>query len=170
VELLRHYKTVRQDNDKVRKLGMVCKGNLWDSRNLFSFGMVDNRNNDNIKRWNVLSLKEYFDLAITNLDDKIEQRFRLMQEAVNKAEYAHEKRLEGMNEFRSQLKDQQLTFIERTQFNTEVRNLTEKISDLKREVDKAKNIKEGGSIVWAYVIAGISLIMGIISVTINLTR
>jgi len=128
------------------------------------------RHEDNYKRWNVESLKEYFDLAIANLEEKIEQKFCSVKESVNKAESAHDRRLDSMNEFREQLRDQQQTFVEKSTYMSDLKNLNEKINDLKDKLQKIENIKEGGNLVWAYVASAISLIIAIVSVTINLLK
>jgi hypothetical protein len=111
------------------------------------------------KYWTLLSLKEYF-----------EEKLKAMDNAVNKAEAAHERRLENMNEFRSQLKDQQQTFVERNYFEVQHTKLEEKIKELKTYMDKLEGRKEGGSIIWAYVVAVISLLAAFLSITITLIK
>lgn len=62
-----------------------------------------------------ISLKEYFDSQIAEKEKRYEQRFTAQQEAILKADLATEKRFESVNEFRSTLKDQQLTFLPRAE-------------------------------------------------------
>lgn len=109
--------------------------------------------------WTIESLKEYFERRLVDLD-----------KAVTKAEAAHEKRLEGMNEFRNQLNDQQKTFISRDYYDAQHRSLEEKITAVDRKASKIENIKEGGAVVWAYVVSGVSLFLALLSMAINLIK
>jgi hypothetical protein len=56
---------------------------------------------------NEVTLKEYFDSQIKNIEKSIETAYRSM-----------EKRLDGMNEFREALKDQSRQFVSRQEFET----------------------------------------------------
>jgi ABC-type Zn uptake system ZnuABC Zn-binding protein ZnuA len=53
--------------------------------------------------------------ALQAQDKKVEAAYLAAEKAVNKAEAASEKRFESINEFRAQLKDQQATFITRSE-------------------------------------------------------
>ena len=57
-------------------------------------------------------------ILMTNvsLKEHIESRLQALEKATEEAKKTLEKRLEGMNEFRSQLKDQAGTFITRVEF------------------------------------------------------
>jgi hypothetical protein len=76
---------------------------------------MDKNNHDNV------SLKEYF-----------EAKFDGLREATNLARESMEKRLEGMNEFRSALKDQTAKFITRVEYEV----LDKKIEEVKDAVNK----------------------------------
>jgi biopolymer transport protein ExbB/TolQ len=54
--------------------------------------------------WTIPTLKEHFDV-----------RFEALQEAVNKADAAYEKRMDTTNEWRAALTDQQATFVTKEQ-------------------------------------------------------
>ena len=125
--------------------------------------MTDDRNEYNEKRWNVYSLKEYFDMAIAKMDEKIEQRFCAVKEAVDKADKATEKRFEGVNEFRNAMGDQQRTFIPRREFEISIDSLSRKIVDIEKHMDKIANMKAGGNVVLAYIISAISFVVAIVS-------
>jgi len=102
------------------------------------------------EQWTVRTLKEYF-----------EQRLTAMDLAITKAEEATEKRFAGVNEFRSTLSDQQRTFVPRLEYEGGHLELTNRVNDLRARLDKIENMKQGGNVVWAYVIAGISLVIAI---------
>lgn len=65
-----------------------------------------------------ISIRDYFDLAIQRVEDQISalkefeaQHFQLNELAIRKAEESMTNRLEGMNEFRLQLKDERTNLI-----------------------------------------------------------
>ena len=103
-----------------------------------------------VDQWTLQTLKEYF-----------EQRLDAMDLAITKAEQATEKRFEGVNEFRNTLSDQQRTFVPRLEYEGGHLELTNRVNDLRARLDKIENMKQGGNVVWAYVIAGISLVIAI---------
>jgi len=95
------------------------------------------------KDWNINTLMKFLD----ERDKRYEQRFVAQQEAthaaliaaekaVTKAETAAEKRLDSVNEFRGQLRDQAATFIPRSEVQIMINNLTTKINDLEAFQDK----------------------------------
>lgn len=130
---------------------------------------VEDRNN-NTARWNVYSLKEHFDLALHNLDEKIEQRFTSIKEAVDKADAATEKRFTSVNEFRNTLSDQQRTFIPRNEYEIALRNVDGKVTDVEKKVEKVENMAAGAHNVWAYVISAVSLLIALFAVILNLIK
>jgi ribosome-associated translation inhibitor RaiA len=60
--------------------------------------------------------KAYVDIRFTDLQIKMDVHFSSIQTAIDKAETAINTRLEGMNEFRDQLKDQAGQFVTRPEF------------------------------------------------------
>lgn len=132
--------------------------------------MENERNIENDKRWNVFSLKEYFDLAVTSLEEKIDQRFQSTKEAVDKAEITTEKRFENTNEWRKSYEDLIRTNVPRKEYEVGHERLLDRVSNVERKLEKIENIKEGANIVWAYILAGVSFVAAIVSVTINLLK
>jgi len=105
------------------------------------------------QQWTIGTLKEYVDL-----------RFTSVQEAVTKAEAATEKRFEGVNEFRSTLADQQRTFVPRSEYEAGHVELSDRVDELRTRLDKMENMKQGGNIVWTYVISGFSLLIAVFAI------
>lgn len=66
--------------------------------------------------WTVVSLKDYTD-----------QRFADNERAIDKAAAAVDKRLDGMNEFRDQLRDQASTFLPRTEYQVHHEALMDRV-------------------------------------------
>lgn len=110
------------------------------------------------------NLKEYFETKLTALKELYDQILSLHQIAIKKAEDAINIRLEIMNEFRAAMKDQANLFITRKEM--------ERIEDNIKTINKWKDAQEGkasqSSVFWAYAISGISLLFGIISLTLRL--
>lgn len=71
-----------------------------------------------------------------------DQRSEFSERAINKASESMEKRLDGMNEFRATLKDQALLYIARTEVETILRALNDRIDRRDHEVDM--KVKELG--------------------------
>jgi len=110
-------------------------------RSTYLFGQCSNMMDE--KDWNINTLMKFLD----ERDKRYEQRFVAQQEAthaaliaaekaVTKAETAAEKRLDSVNEFRGQLRDQAATFIPRSEVQIMINNLTTKINDLEAFQDK----------------------------------
>ncbi len=54
----------------------------------------------------IITLRDYFNEKVTALEQRLDQQRLYMERAVDKAEVALGRRLDGMNEFRDALKDQ----------------------------------------------------------------
>lgn len=89
----------------------------------------------------LISLKEYIDTQLQALERVREMgiagediRYRAIEKATTLASNAMDKRLEGMNEFRNQLKDQAALFLTRVEYEAKYQQLYEKIESLQRIV------------------------------------
>jgi len=81
---------------------------------------------------NFVSLREYLERRISDLESKIDLTFKLNKIAIDKAEVKMNERLESMNEFRNALKDQTNKYT--TRLETDI--VLEKINDLKDQMNK----------------------------------
>jgi hypothetical protein len=124
--------------------------------------------------WTLEALKEHYDVVLKNQyehykillaerDERVTQRYQAMELAVNKAEVATEKRFECVNEFRAQLGDQSRTLMPRIETEVLLKNANDKIDALTIKVEKSENIKAGGNAMIAYIVAGISILITIIT-------
>jgi septation ring formation regulator EzrA len=107
--------------------------------------------------WTLRTLKKYF-----------EQKFKSIDRAVTKAEIATEKRFETVNEWRESYADLVRSYIPRNEYESGHETLEDKINIIDKKIEKMSNIKQGGSLVIAYVISAISLLIAIISVFLSL--
>jgi hypothetical protein len=115
--------------------------------------------------WNVTTLRAYFESMLAQWDKRVNDRLDAMDKAVNKAEAAADKRFEGVNEFRSQLADQQRTFIPRAEYESIHGLLTSKVDrlaeDLREHIAASAGSSKGMALGWSYAIGAIGLIVGI---------
>lgn len=81
----------------------------------------------NASEWTVNTLKEHFTALFHSYDAQYEERFNSQQDAIRKAESAIDRRLEGVNEFRQTLSDQQGTYIPRLEALALIKSIEEKI-------------------------------------------
>jgi hypothetical protein len=79
------------------------------------------------------------------------------KEAVAKAEGAAEKRFDSVNEFRGNLKDQQATFIPRTEVDVRFKSIEAKIADNEMRINQIVSRAEGSAQLWQ----GITVALGI---------
>jgi len=121
-----------------------------------------------------VSLREYVDL-----------RFMVAERAIDKAEKTLSARLDTMNEFRSSLNDAQKTFLTREKFDMSLQQVVDDIKTLekcaslaiarrefdehlqsyailKTDIDTAKGKASTAQVYFGWLLAGISLILGII--------
>ena len=104
---------------------------------------------------NTISLREYIDIKVSAID-----------RATSNAYVSMEKRLEGMNEFRNQLKDQNATFITKAEYSAHMNKLEEDI----RMLRESKATLEGKASQTSVNIAlGISII-GLILTVLNIVK
>lgn len=107
----------------------------------------------------IITLKEYFDI-----------RYQAMERAVDKASASMEKRLEGMNEFRSQLKEQASRFITREEMQATFKSMSEDIKSLNQSRAVLEGKASQNSVVGAFIFSAIGLLMGIIGIVISVIR
>lgn len=94
----------------------------------------------------------------------VKEAFAAAKEAVEKAEKASEKRFDSVNEFRGQLKDQQTTFISRTEFLAAMKAV-EAVSKENSDKIAVVNLRQfemsgqaaGSQWMWGVVAAGIAI-------------
>jgi hypothetical protein len=81
--------------------------------------------------------------ALTSQKESVRDALAAADRAVTKSETATEKRFEGVNEFRGQLKDQSSTFITRTEHASDLKGLTERLGRLEQlQADSAGSARQ----------------------------
>ncbi len=128
-----------------------------------------------------ISQKEYFERILEERDKALSAALASTKEAIIKADTANDKRFEGVNEFRNQLKDQQLTFLTRNEYDrahtdlvhtveSNSKTLSEQIAILTSRIDRKDGEKVGGTDVRGWIFAGISAIIAIISIAYSILK
>lgn len=100
-----------------------------------------------------ISLKEYIDLRVRNVDESVSIAYRSM-----------EKRLAGMNEFRDTLKDQASKFVTRAEIEDKVETMQKQIDVLLISKATLEGKASQQSVVTALIISAIGIVLGLIGI------
>jgi len=112
----------------------------------------------------LLSLEKKTETSIKTQEDAVAAALHASEKAMLKAEVSGEKRLDSVNEFRGQLKDQAATFIVRAEYEQAHRNLIDKTSDIFSRMDKLEGSNQGIGISWGVLLS----IIGVIAIMIDI--
>ena len=103
--------------------------------------------------WTIKTLKKYF-----------EAKLAAMHLAVTKAEEATKIHFENVNEWRNQLGKQEDAFARKT----EIFNLQKQVDELRKEVERIKNLKQGGQNAWLILVAGAGILIAFLALAIKI--
>ena len=110
-----------------------------------------------------VSLEKYVDKLFEAKDEKIKLLFDDMQRAITKAEQIMDKRLESMNEFRTQLEQQASKFVTKEALDLQLQPTCKSVRELERIADVARGKASVVSVMISAAIAAIGFIIGIIN-------
>ena len=110
----------------------------------------------------IISLKEYFDSKLKDLEDKICLVMKGQETALNIARESMEKRLDGMNEFRGTLKDQASTFLPSKEYDAKHALIQTQVDDLRLSKATLEGKARMSSVYIAWGIGMISLLIAAI--------
>ena len=105
-----------------------------------------------------VTLREYLEHRLDSSKEYYEVRFLAMEKAVSTAQSSLDKRLDAMNEFRSTLKDQNASFITRTEYT----QMAKEVQDLRESRAILEGKASQNSVLVAYAMAGLGLLIGVI--------
>ena len=124
-----------------------------------------------------INLKEYINSKIIDMEKLFETRITSLEKATIVAANLMEKRLESMNEFRQQLKDQSNTFITRNEHGIQhekvvddIRSLRESRSCFEGKASQADVNKIRTVAIIGVIIAVISAVFGIVTTLIEIYK
>ncbi len=112
-------------------------------------------------------LRNTFEREIDNVKEVAKEALISSKEAADKALSAIDKRLEGVNEFRGQMADQQRTYIPRQEVEIMFKNISERTAKNEELLSRIDASKKGSGETWAYVIGAIGLLIGIITLIVK---
>lgn len=119
-----------------------------------------------------ISLKEYINDKLANLEKSIDTRFQSVNLMTNsalasadkatlKAETAVERRLEGLNELRGMANDQQRTFIPRAEIDIINKTLSDRLDKIENRMVALESEKSGSAKGVSWVVAIFGGVLGI---------
>ena len=102
--------------------------------------------------WTVITLKEYF-----------ESKLDALALAVDEAKEFSKEKFANTNEWRNTLENLGRTYMPRLEQESRDKAQDDRIQANTDAIKKIENIKQGGNIVWAYIIGGAGMFFGMIS-------
>ena len=118
----------------------------------------------------VEDLKDFLEMRIDNLDRMLGERITAVERGITHAESEMKNRLEGMNEFREQLRAQASTFVTKGEYDLSCDRTEDDIRSL-REFRATIDAKASQSAVnVAYILNGLALAVAVLSVIISILR
>lgn len=112
-----------------------------------------------------VTIKEYLEKRIDELEKSIDRRFASADSQVKIASAALGERLNSMNEFRAQLKDQTALMLTRSESDAQHEKIDSDIRSLRESRSDIQGKASGISMIVAIVIAVLSILISIYSVT-----
>ena len=113
-----------------------------------------------------IPMKDYVDRVLCEQRKYMDERFRAIEKSTGEAKEDMSVRLESMNEFRRQLKEQEATFITRPEHD----KIVQDIRELRESRAELQGKASMGAVYIAYIFGAINLIIGIILVIERLAR
>lgn len=98
-----------------------------------------------------------------NQKEAIASTLAAADKAILKAETAFEKRLDGVNEFRATLSDQQRNLMPRAECELKFNDIDKSLDQIRNNLSNKYGQKTGGQEVWGYVVGAAGLIALIVS-------
>jgi hypothetical protein len=123
----------------------------------------------------MISVKEYFEARLKAQEERVALALSAADRAVTKAEQAVERRLEGMNEFRAAMADQQAKLPTRTEVDSAIAvviarldSLGERITRLEQAQSRAAGMGAGAWQLWLALGGIVALIAGLLMIATRL--
>ena len=104
------------------------------------------------------------------LKEFITEKFNALEKSTESARVSMEKRLDGMNEFRDTLKDQAAKFVTRDDLTIRLDSIGLDIQGLRESRAELAGKASQSSVIGAYVITIISILLSIISLVIKMWK
>ena len=123
----------------------------------------------------VISLKEYIDTKLENLEKAMNAKFESVTQAtnsalaaadkaINKSDIAVEKRLDSVNEFRAALTDQQRTLMPRSEVEILIKGVESKTDSNEKRIITLESKGVGVGQGWGIAVGVIGLVAAVIAI------
>jgi hypothetical protein len=130
--------------------------------------MKSTKVNQETNIWNPDSLKEYFSSEIKGLETRMDDKFDSVTQVTENSRAAMEKRLEGMNEFRDQLKDQATKFVTRDELNIQLKAIGDKVQTLLDSKSEQVGATKQISLTWTQLTGGVLVLVAVLTLIFKL--
>jgi len=121
---------------------------------------------DTLHRWVIDKLGDHAlldDQRFASLEATIKVAVNSAKEAVDKAEKASEKRLDGLNELRGAMTDQSAAYITRETVSAMTTALSARLDLIKERQDRMEGRGSGLQQGWGYIVGAVGLALGLVS-------
>lgn len=119
----------------------------------------------------VINHDKMLDERVKFYNDKFESQTAAMhtaimnsKEAVAKADAATEKRFDSVNEFRGQMSDMQSGLMPRSETESQIKSISEKIDSLQTRIDKSEGSGYGVKQSWTVLVGGLAALATVVAV------
>lgn len=116
------------------------------------------------KRAANVSLRDYIEQRITDLEDRMNLRFDASEAAALKAEQQMTARLDSINGFRATLSDQAARFVTRDELTVTLHSIIETVDSLKTSRDILAGKASQASVSLAFLLAAIGLAISLFGI------
>jgi coenzyme F420-reducing hydrogenase alpha subunit len=110
------------------------------------------------------------DIKIKAVEESLRVSLMALERATTKAEQAHEKRLEFMNEFRSQLRDQATTFARASEVSTQFDHIEKRLDILDKQNNTRQGRDSGIEISWGVIVAAITILFAAVAIIVRVVK
>lgn len=107
------------------------------------------------------SMERAFNVQFVSAEKAVQSALIAAKEAVQKAEVASEKRFDSVNEFRNTLRDQQTTFMTRSEAEARFKDFDRRIVETSEQVSSRASEARGAAVLWGYILGGIGALVGL---------
>ncbi len=120
----------------------------------------------------VITLKEYIDKQIEHISKLSESKIEAIEKATTLAKKTVDERLKNMNEFRDALKDQNSTFVPRTEYLAQIKlvekNHNDRITTLEMNKERLAGKADQSAVTTVMIIACIGIALSAISILLSI--
>lgn len=113
--------------------------------------------------WSIEALKEHFENQMNDHADRAIERYNTQLREIVTAQAAMDKRLDSINEFREQLRDQEMTYLTKAEYQSAHKYLMERVETLGHRADKSDGRAAG-------IMVAISAIAAIMTILVALSQ